>query len=125
MFDLFSDIKSPQIDYGKLMDQMKNRLFCSQQVINYVLIRENHQTIRHHPCKIRSDLIIVGPIGDAKTSNYKDLVFLMTIFKNLEKYEKVNYHILNPKIIKMVDVASVNQLFSGNGFDYFNVFWVW
>jgi len=46
-------------------------------------------------------LMIVGPTGGGKTSNYKTLAHAMTAIKHLEKFEKVNYFILNPKAIKM------------------------
>jgi dynein heavy chain len=45
--------------------------------------------------------MIVGPTGGGKTSNYKTLAHSMTSIRHLEKFEKVNYHILNPKSILM------------------------
>jgi dynein heavy chain len=43
--------------------------------------------------------MIVGPTGGGKTQNYKTLAHAMTQVRHLEQYEKVNYHILNPKSI--------------------------
>jgi dynein heavy chain len=51
--------------------------------------------------QVRHGLMIVGPTGGGKTSNYKTLAHAMTSIKHLEGYEKVNYFILNPKAIKM------------------------
>jgi len=45
--------------------------------------------------------MIVGPTGGGKTSNYKTLAHAMTSIRHLPNFEKVNYHILNPKAILM------------------------
>jgi dynein heavy chain len=97
--DLFPGVERPQIDYGALMDQMK--LSCA--VLNkqptepfLAKIIQLYDTIQ-----VRHGLMIVGPTGGGKTSNYKALAHSMTAIQHLEKYEKVNYHILNPKSIKM------------------------
>ena len=50
---------------------------------------------------VRFGVMIVGPTGGGKTSNYKTLAHAMTAIRHLEKFEKVNYFILNPKAIKM------------------------
>jgi dynein heavy chain len=45
--------------------------------------------------------MIVGPTGGGKTCNYKTLAHAMTALKNMEAYEKVHTHVLNPKAILM------------------------
>jgi len=97
--DLFPGVERPQIDYGALMDQMK--LSCAalnKQPTEPFLAKiiQLYDTIQ-----VRHGLMIVGPTGGGKTSNYKALAHSMTAIQHLEKYEKVNYHILNPKSIKM------------------------
>jgi len=49
--------------------------------------------------QVRHGLMIVGPTGGGKSSNYKTLAHAMTAIKHLERFEKVNYHIINPKSI--------------------------
>jgi len=49
--------------------------------------------------QVRHGLMIVGPTGGGKSSNFKTLAHSMTAIKHLEKYEKVNYFIINPKSI--------------------------
>ena len=49
--------------------------------------------------QVRHGLMIVGPTGGGKTQNYKTLAHAMTAIRHLDMYEKVNYHILNPKSI--------------------------
>jgi dynein heavy chain, axonemal len=45
--------------------------------------------------------MLVGPTGGGKTCNYKILADAMSALKHMEEYEKVHYHILNPKSITM------------------------
>jgi dynein heavy chain len=49
--------------------------------------------------QVRHGLMIVGPTGGGKSMNFKTLAHAMTGIKHLEKFEKVNYHIINPKSI--------------------------
>lgn len=49
--------------------------------------------------QVRHGLMIVGPTGGGKSSNYKTLAHAMTQIRHLEMYEKVHYHIMNPKAI--------------------------
>jgi len=45
--------------------------------------------------------MIVGPTGGGKTSNYKTLQHAFTQLRELEAYDRVHTHILNPKAILM------------------------
>ena len=49
--------------------------------------------------QVRHGLMLVGPTGGGKTNNYKTLAHAMTAIRNLDGFEKVHYHILNPKSI--------------------------
>lgn len=51
--------------------------------------------------KVRHGLMIVGPTGGGKTSNYKVLSHAMTALKHLSQFDEVFVHILNPKSITM------------------------
>ena len=48
--------------------------------------------------------MIVGPTGGGKSANYKTLAHSCTAIKHLEKFEKVNTYILNPKSILMAQM---------------------
>jgi dynein heavy chain len=50
--------------------------------------------------RVRHGLMIVGPTGGGKTANYKTLAHAMTALRDMEEFERVKYHILNPKSIK-------------------------
>lgn len=57
---------------------------------------------------VRHGLMLVGPTGGGKTSNYKTLAAAISALKGTqEEYEKTHYHILNPKSITM------EQLYGG------------
>jgi dynein heavy chain len=45
--------------------------------------------------------MIVGPTGGGKTANYKALQHAFTALRDLEAFERVHTHILNPKAILM------------------------
>jgi len=51
--------------------------------------------------QVRHGLMIVGPTGGGKSANYKTLAHAMTAIKHLAKYEKVNYHNINPKSVTL------------------------
>ena len=95
--DLFPGVERPSIDYGALMVQMKeSSLALNKQPVQAFLdkIIQLYDTIQ-----VRHGLMIVGPTGGGKSSNYKTLAHAMTAIRHLEQFEKVNYHIINPKSI--------------------------
>jgi dynein heavy chain, axonemal len=49
--------------------------------------------------QVRHGLMIVGPTGGGKTSNYQTLQHAMTAIRDMDNFEKVHTHILNPKAI--------------------------
>jgi dynein heavy chain len=95
--DLFPGVKKPEIDLGKLLEQLVN----SSKDLN--LQPEQSFTDKiiqlYDTTRVRHGLMIVGPTGGGKTCNYKTLAHAMTQLKEMEQFEKVNYHILNPKSI--------------------------
>jgi dynein heavy chain len=99
MVDLFPGVEKPNIDLGALFDQFKTscKELNKQSVPQFVeKMVQLYDTIR-----VRHGLMLVGPTGGGKTANYKVLAHAMTALKDLEQFELVNYHILNPKSITM------------------------
>jgi dynein heavy chain len=45
--------------------------------------------------------MIVGPTGGGKTCNYKTLAHAISALRNMDKFEKVHYHVLNAKAITL------------------------
>jgi dynein heavy chain len=95
--DLFPGVERPNIDYGALMDQ----LIKSCKVMNLKPTENFLAKIiqLYDTTQVRHGLMLVGPTGGGKTMNYKCLAHAMTEIRHMEKYERVKYHILNPKSI--------------------------
>lgn len=95
--DLFPGVERPNIDYGALSDQLyvsckDLNLQATENFISKII--QLYDTIQ-----VRHGLMLVGPTGGGKSKNYKTLAHAMTAIRHLEKYEKVKYHIMNPKSI--------------------------
>jgi len=97
IMDLFPGVEKPTIDYGALLVQMKT----SCEDLNYQPVQPFLDKIiqLYDTIQVRHGLMIVGPTGGAKSANYKTLAHSMTAIKHMEQFEKVNYHIINPKSI--------------------------
>jgi dynein heavy chain len=103
--DLFPGVPKPVVDIGNLLEKLKS---CSldmklQPVQSFIdKIIQLYDTIL-----VRHGLMLVGPTGGGKTSNYKVLAAAISSLKGQGEFEKVHYHILNPKSITM------EQLYGG------------
>ena len=99
ILDLFPGIKRPEQEYGDLEPSiLKSCEHYNLQPAEPFLAKiiQLYDTIQ-----VRHGLMIVGPTGGGKTSNYKVLSHAMTALKNTDAFEKVNVHIINPKSITM------------------------
>jgi len=99
--DLFPNVERPKYTYGDLTDAINDSCAALnlQNVPPFVAkILQLYDTIQ-----VRHGLMIVGPTGGGKTSNYKVLQHAMTSLAKAGKgnYTKVHTHILNPKSITM------------------------
>ncbi|EGR27865.1 hypothetical protein IMG5_187090 [Ichthyophthirius multifiliis] len=98
MLDLFPGVEKPKVEYGRLLEMInvKSQDSGLQPVDSFIAkIIQLYDTTQ-----VRHGLMIVGPTGGGKTSNYKVLQAAMSELQN-EGYFKVNTHILNPKSINM------------------------
>merc|ERR1719191_1286722 len=97
--DLFPSTERPQVDYGKLNDQLPlsaGKLFLETTEWFHGKIIQLQDTIG-----VRHGLMLVGPTGGGKTSNFRTLQHACTTMAAEEggNYQKVMTHILNPKAI--------------------------
>jgi len=95
--DLFPGVEKPNIDYGPLLVQMKESCGTLNLMPTENFLAKIIQL--YDTCQVRHGLMLVGPTGGGKTMNYKTLAHAMTQIRHLEKFEKVKYHIINPKSI--------------------------
>lgn len=96
--DLFPGVQKPEIDLGRLMDQLVQSCKDLNKQPEKSFLEKIIQL--YDTTRVRHGLMIVGPTGGGKTSNYKTLAHAMTALRNMEEFERVKYHILNPKSIK-------------------------
>jgi len=96
--DLFPGVEKPEVDLGRLMQQMIESCKALNKQPEQAFLDKIVQL--YDTTRVRHGLMIVGPTGGGKTSNYKTLAHAMSALKDMEQFEKVNYHILNPKAIR-------------------------
>lgn len=99
ILDLFPGVERPQINRHPLDDSIiktceRMNLQPEQSFIDKIFQLYDTTKVRH-------GLMIVGPTGGGKTSNYKVLQGAITAIKHLPQYDEVFVHILNPKSITM------------------------
>ena len=99
--DLFPNIERPKYEYGDLLEYIHKscetmNLQPTEPFVAKVL--QLYDTIQ-----VRHGLMLVGPTGGGKTSNYRVLQAAMSTLAKLKKgnFTKVHTHILNPKSITM------------------------
>lgn len=99
ILDLFPGVERPQVNYGDLFSALNTScLHYNLQPVDQFLMKiiQLYDTIQ-----VRHGLMIVGPTGGGKTSNYKVLQHAMTSLCHQELFNKVHVDILNPKSITM------------------------
>lgn len=97
--DLFPGVDRPKVNYGDLIPTIKTTCLLNnlQPVDPFIdKIMQLYDTIQ-----VRHGLMLVGPTGGGKTSNYQILGKAMTALHNNGVFRKVHNHILNPKSINM------------------------
>lgn len=107
ILDLFPGVERPKQEYGNLLDAIQN--ICDrdnlQNTENFNLkIIQLNDTIM-----VRHGLMIVGPTGGGKSSNYRTLSRAMTSLKEEDAFEIVHVHCLNPKSITQDQLYGFND----------------
>ena len=99
ILDLFPGVERPEQTYGNLAQAIDNS--CKELNLQNVE-KFNIKVIQlYDTIQVRHGLMIVGPTGGGKTSNYKVLEKAMTSLKGEGNYQTVRVDILNPKSITM------------------------
>jgi dynein heavy chain len=99
ILDLFPGVERPAVDYGGLREAISTSCehFNVQEVDLFIQkILQLYDTIQ-----VRHGLMIVGPTGGGKSSNYRVLRHAMSSLSHFERFEKVHVDVLNPKSITM------------------------
>ena len=99
ILDLFPGVERPNIDRGMLLPAIKD--ICEKKNLQAETIFIDKIFQLYDTIQVRHGLMIVGPTGGGKTSNYKVLGAAMSSIKSQPGFNDVFFHILNPKAIKM------------------------
>jgi dynein heavy chain len=74
--DLFPGIEKPNVNYGSLLTSIQN--VCKSQILQPAQIFIDKILQLYDTIQVRHGLMIVGPTGGGKTSDYKVLSLAMT-----------------------------------------------
>lgn len=99
IMDLFPGVEKPVQEYGGLIDSIEEQ--CKkhnlQNVPNFnIKVIQLYDTIL-----VRHGLMIVGPTGGGKTSNWKTLQRSISALKGEDTFVNVKVDVLNPKSVTM------------------------
>ena len=113
--DLFPTVERPKVDYGSLQGSINKacefyNLQMTSKFLEKVLQLYDTTQVRH-------GLMLVGPAGGGKTCNYKVLARAITSLKGEKNFDKVLYHIINPKSIKYGQLYGMNNALTGEWVD--------
>jgi len=95
--DLFVGVKKPEVDRGILLAQIK--VTCKEMHIQTGELFVEKIFQLYDTTIVRHGLMIVGPTGGGKTTNYQVLAASQSALAGKEDFVKTHYHVLNPKSI--------------------------
>lgn len=97
--DLFPGVDRPRVNYGDLISALQTT--CKKLKLQPVDSFLDKVIQLYDTIQVRHGLMLVGPTGGGKTSNYRVLGEAMTSLHGKDPFRKVFTHILNPKSINM------------------------
>ena len=99
ILDLFPGVERPKVNYGNLATAITEA--CKFYNVQEVDLFNQKIMQLYDTIQVRHGLMIVGPTGGGKTSNYKVLQHAMSSLSHEDQFEKVHVDIMNPKSITM------------------------
>jgi len=99
ILDLFPGLERPAVDYGDLEGAISAS--CAHYNVQEVGLFIAKILQLYYTIQVRHGLMIVGPTGGGKSSNYRVLQHAMSALAHQERFEKVHVDVLNPKSITM------------------------
>ena len=111
--DLFPDTQRPKIDYAKLLAQVDQ--VCLQPNFNLISSQAFKDKIiqLYDTLQVRHGLMIVGPAGGGKSSNYNVLKEAISQLADEKTYFKTTAFIINPKAVKHGELYSEQNMDTG------------
>jgi dynein heavy chain len=99
--DLFPGLERPEVDYGDLMSAISAS--CTHYNVQEADLFIQKVVQLYDTILVRHGLMIVGPTGGGKSSNYRVLQHAMTLLarQEQERFEKVHVDVMNPKSITL------------------------
>lgn len=110
--DLFPTTERPVIDYRELLQKCetscKNRILLPTEYFKQKIVQ------LYDTLQVRHGLMLVGPAGGGKTSNYNVLKEAMTMMAAQDpKFFETRVEIINPKAIKNTEIYSELDINTG------------
>jgi len=99
ILDLFPGVERPAVDYGGLSEAISTS--CAHYNVQEVELFIQKILQLYDTIQVRHGLMIVGPTGGGKSSNYRVLQHAMSSLAHMDRFEKVHVDVLNPKSITM------------------------
>ena len=111
--DLFPRTTRPKIDYGDLLNQVD--LVCESSQYNLISSQAFKDKIiqLYDTLQVRHGLMIVGPAGGGKTSNYNVLKEAISRLADDKIFFKTQTNIINPKAITHAELYSEQNTDTG------------
>ena len=111
--DLFPDTQRPKIDYDLLLAQVDK--VCAQPNYNLIPSQAFKDKIiqLYDTLQVRHGLMIVGPAGGGKSSNYNVLKESISQLADDKTYFKTSTFIINPKAVKHGELYSEQNADTG------------
>ncbi|RKP20476.1 dynein heavy chain 6, axonemal, partial [Rozella allomycis CSF55] len=104
--DLFPAVTVPPLDYGVLLNAIQDSM--TERKLDIVPAFVERVIQLYETMKVRHGVMLVGPTGSGKTTNYEILASALTKLKerdpNNPDYQKVRTFVLNPKCITMAEL---------------------